>query len=215
MKRQEIAAFIKSERLIAIVRTKEQEKVPEIIEDLVQGGIRVIEITSNTPGFLHEIEKARERYATSKILIGAGTVINKVIAEQAIKSGAQFLVTPNTNSDVLAVAHQYKIPVAMGAVTPTEICTAVDSGADIIKLFPAGNLGVAYFKLVKSPLDNVCFFAVGGIDLSNIEEWIAAGISGFGLGSALTNDIDHEESNGLRKNAEQFVKIKKESKWIH
>lgn len=215
MRREEIAALIKSERLIAIVRTKEQEKVADIIESLVQGGIKIIEITSNTPGFLNEIEKARERYATSKILIGAGTVINKVIAERAIKSGAQFLVTPNTNSDVLAVANQYEVPVAMGAVTPTEICSAVDSGADIVKLFPAGNLGITYFKSVKSPLDNVCFFAVGGIDLSNIEEWIAAGISGFGLGSALTNVNDHEESKGIRKNAEKFVKIKKESKWIH
>ncbi|WP_426431507.1 bifunctional 4-hydroxy-2-oxoglutarate aldolase/2-dehydro-3-deoxy-phosphogluconate aldolase [Winogradskyella sp. HB-48] len=215
MKRQEIVAFIKSERLIAIVRTKEQEKVPEIIEALVQGGIRVIEITSNTPGFLNEISKARERYATSKILIGAGTVTNKVIAEQTIKSGAQFLVTPNVNQKVLAIANQYDIPVAMGALTPTEICTAVDFGADIVKLFPAGNLGVKYFKSVKSPLDDVCIFAVGGIDFSNIEEWIAAGVSGFGLGSALTKAKYGEEVECVKINTERFVKIKKEAKWIH
>lgn len=212
MKREEIAAIIKQERLIAIVRTKEQEKVSEIIENLVQGGIKVIEITSNTPGFLHHIQQAKKQYASQDVLIGAGTVINSDIAEKAITSGAQFLVTPNTNTEVLAVAKKYNVPVAMGAITPTEICTAVASGADIVKLFPAGNLGISYFKSVKSPLDDVAFFAVGGIDLSNAEEWILAGVSGFGLGSALTKS---KAVDGVKANAEQFVKIKNESKWIN
>ena len=214
MKREDITTFIKNERLIAIVRTKEQEKVPLIIKSLVLGGIKVIEITSNTPGFLNEITKAKKQYSQSGVLIGAGTIINADIAEEAIESGAQFLVTPNTNIDVLSVANHYNIPVAMGAITPTEICTAIAYGADIIKLFPAGNLGVKYFKSVKSPLDSVCFFAVGGIDFSIIEDWIAAGISGFGLGSALTKAVGGE-GDGIKKNAERFVKIKKESQWIN
>lgn len=214
MRREEIAAFIKSERLIAIVRTKEQEKVADIIESLVQGGIKIIEITSNTPDFLNEISNAKRKYSKSDILIGAGTVINANVAKEAIESGAQFIVTPNTNTEVLSVANKHDIPVAMGAITPTEISTAIAHGADIVKLFPAGNLGIEYFKSVKSPLDNVCFFAVGGIDFSNIEEWIAAGISGLGLGSALTKAKDSEE-DGVKKNAERFVKIKNESQWIN
>lgn len=214
MKREDITAFIKNERLIAIVRTKEQEKVPQIIKNLVLGGIKVIEITSNTPGFLNEISKAKKQYSDLDIIIGAGTVINADVAKKAIESGAQFLVTPNTNTEVLSVAKKYNIPVAMGAITPTEICTAIAHGADIVKLFPAGNLGVKYFKSVQSPLDDVCFFAVGGIDFSNVEEWIAAGISGFGLGSALTKAVGGE-GDGIKKNAERFVKIKKESQWIN
>lgn len=214
MKREDITTFIKNERLIAIVRTKEQEKVPQIIKNLVLGGIKVIEITSNTPGFLNEISKAKKQYSDLGIIIGAGTVVNADVAKNAIESGAQFLVTPNTNTEVLSIAKKYNIPVAMGAITPTEICTAIAHGADIVKLFPAGNLGVKYFKSVQSPLDDVCFFAVGGIDFSNVEEWIAAGISGFGLGSALTKALGGE-GDGIKKNAERFVKIKKESQWIN
>ena len=216
MKREEIVAIIKQERAIAIVRTKEQLKIQQLIENLVLGGIRVIEITSNTPGYLEEITKARKRYSDSDILIGAGTVTNVKIANAAIKSGAQFLVTPNTNTDVIALAHDNNIPVAMGAITPTEICLAAEHGADIIKLFPSGNFGISYFKSIKAPLDTITFFVVGGIDLSNIEEWIAAGISGVGLGSALTKVEKAPKGVGnIENTVQKFVKIIRESKWIN
>ncbi|SER00786.1 2-dehydro-3-deoxyphosphogluconate aldolase / (4S)-4-hydroxy-2-oxoglutarate aldolase [Hyunsoonleella jejuensis] len=214
MKREDIAAIIKKERVIAIVRTKEQLQIPELIQDLVEGGIKVIEITSNTPRYLEEIAKAKKRYANFDIIIGAGTVTNVQIANAAIKAGAQFLVTPNTNTEVLALAHHNNIPVAMGALTPTEICLAAGYGADIIKLFPAGDLGISYFKSVKAPLDTITFFVVGGINLSNIEEWIAAGISGVGLGAALTKQDKNTSADSYRGNTiQKFVKIIKESQW--
>jgi 2-dehydro-3-deoxyphosphogluconate aldolase/(4S)-4-hydroxy-2-oxoglutarate aldolase len=216
MKREEIVAIIKKERAIAIVRTKEQLKIPQLIENLVSGGIRVVEITSNTPGYLEEITKARKLYSDSDIIIGVGTVTNVKIANAAIKSGAQFLVTPNTNTEIIALAHDNNIPVIMGAITPTEICLAVDNGADIIKLFPSGNFGISYFKSIKSPLDTITFFVVGGINLSNIEEWIAAGISGVGIGSALTNvEKDAKGFGNIENSVHKFVKIIKESKWIN
>jgi 2-dehydro-3-deoxyphosphogluconate aldolase/(4S)-4-hydroxy-2-oxoglutarate aldolase len=216
MKREDLLVIIKKEKAIAIVRTEEQLKVPQLIASLVSGGIKVIEITSNTPGYLEEITNAKKRYSDSDIIIGAGTVINAKIAKEAIKAGAQFLVTPNTNTEVITLAHDNDIPVIMGAITPTEICRAVEYGADIIKLFPSGNLGIDYFKSIKAPLDTITFFVVGGINLSNIEEWIAAGISGVGLGSALTNVV--KETHGLepRENTvHKFVKIIKESKWTN
>ena len=214
MKREDIVAIIKKERVIAIVRTKEQLKIPKLIKDLVDGGIKVIEITSNSPGYIEEIAIARKLYSGTDIIIGAGSVVNVKIANAAIKAGAQFLVTPNTNTDVIAVAHNHRIPVVMGALTPSEICLAAEHGADIIKLFPAGDIGISYFKSIQAPLDSITFFGVGGINLSNIEEWIAAGISGVGLGSALTNEEKNKSGENHRENTiRNFVNIIKKSQW--
>ena len=214
MKREDIVAIIKKERVIAIVRTKEQLKIPKLIKDLVDGGIKVIEITSNSPGYIEEIAIARKLYSGTDIIIGAGSVVNVKIANAAIKAGAQFLVTPNTNTDVIAVAHNHSIPVVMGALTPSEICLAAEHGADIIKLFPAGDIGISYFKSIQAPLDSITFFGVGGINLSNIEEWIAAGISGVGLGSALTNEEKNKSGENHRENTiRNFVNIIKKSQW--
>ena len=195
MKRQEIVKIIKNEKIVAIVRLKEQLEVPNFLKILINGGIKVLEITSNTPGFSEEINNSRRLYADNNVLIGAGTVTNTAIAKEAIQAGAQFLVTPNTNIDVIRIAHKNDIPVLMGAVTPSEVCVAVENGADIIKLVPAGDLGINYFKSVKASLDKVDFFVVGGINLLNIEDWMKAGAAGVGLGSVLTKSTNG--SNGL------------------
>ncbi|MFD2101521.1 bifunctional 4-hydroxy-2-oxoglutarate aldolase/2-dehydro-3-deoxy-phosphogluconate aldolase [Flagellimonas iocasae] len=203
MTRQEIVTKIKQGKLMAIVRLKEQSKVSVFVDKLVAAKVKVLEITSNTPGYLEEITNARRRYADNSILIGAGTVTDVEIAKKSIASGAQFLVTPNTNPEVVTIAHQNEIPVVMGALTPTEICTAANHNADIIKLFPAGAMGLDYFKSIKGPLNNIDFFVVGGIDLSNVEEWMSAGASGVGLGSVLTNCI---ESDGSSESLERTVR---------
>lgn len=203
MKRAEIVKILKTEKIVAIVRMKEQLEVPAFINSLIKGGIKALEITSNTPGFSEEIANARNRYRQFDVLIGAGTVTNVHIAKEAIEAGAQFLVTPNTNIEVIKVAHAHDIPVLMGAVTPTEVCVAIENGADIIKLFPAGSLGINYFKAIKAPLDKVDFFVVGGINLSNIKDWMEAGAAGVGLGSVL---IQTTEGEGVLEPIESIVK---------
>lgn len=208
MNRKEITAYIEREKIVAIIRLKEQKKVANVLKNLISGGIKVLEITSNTPGFSNEISNARMLYID--VLIGAGTVTNIHIAEEAIKAGAQFLVTPNTNIEVIKLAHQHDIPVLMGAFTPTEVCLAVDNGADIVKLFPAGNLGIDYFKAIRGPLSTITFFVVGGIDLNNVQDWMKAGASGVGLGSVLTNTAGGSQST--KHTAEKFVSLIKELK---
>lgn len=203
MKRAEIVKILKTEKIVAIVRMKEQLEVPAFINSLIKGGIKALEITSNTPGFSEEIANARNRYRQFDVLIGAGTVTNVHIAKEAIEAGAQFLVTPNTNIEVIKVAHAHDIPVLMGAVTPTEVCVAIENGADIIKLFPAGSLGINYFKAIKAPLDKVDFFVVGGINLSNIKDWMEAGAAGVGLGSVL---IQTTEGEGVLEPIESIAK---------
>ncbi|SKB26458.1 bifunctional 4-hydroxy-2-oxoglutarate aldolase/2-dehydro-3-deoxy-phosphogluconate aldolase [Maribacter arcticus] len=208
MKRAEIVKIIKKEKIVAIVRMKEQLEVPAFINSLIKGGIKALEITSNTPGFYKEIANARNLYSQFGVLIGAGTVTNIEIAKEAIKAGAQFLVTPNTNIEVIKIAHTHDIPVLMGAVTPTEVCVAIENGADIIKLFPAGSLGINYFKSIKAPLDKVDFFVVGGINLSNIKDWMEAGAAGVGLGSVLTQTTIREgDINPIESTVKKFIQL--------
>ena len=183
--RSEIVTNIESEKIMAIIRLDDQLKVAPVLERLVDAGINVLEITSNTPGFAEEILKAREKFPAA--IIGAGTITNARLAQKAISCNAQFLVTPNTNVDIISIAHQSNIPVLMGAMTPSEIAEAVEHGADFIKIFPAGALGLDYFKALLGPLNNVKFIAVGDISLNNALGWFKAGVVGIGIGSSLTN----------------------------
>lgn len=183
--RSEIVTNIEAEKIMAIIRLDDQLKVAPVLERLVDAGINVLEITSNTPGFAEEILKAREKFPAA--IIGAGTITNARLAQKAISCNAQFLVTPNTNVDIISIAHQSNIPVLMGAMTPSEIAEAVEHGADFIKIFPAGALGLDYFKALQGPFNNVKFFAVGDISLSNALGWFKAGVVGIGIGSSLTN----------------------------
>lgn len=183
--RSEIVTNIESEKIMAIIRLDDQLKVAPVLERLVDAGINVLEITSNTPGFAEEILKAREKFPAA--IIGAGTITNARLAQKAISCNAQFLVTPNTNVDIISIAHQSNIPVLMGAMTPSEIAEAVEHGADFIKIFPAGALGLDYFKALLGPFNNVKFFAVGDISLNNALGWFKAGVVGIGIGSSLTN----------------------------
>lgn len=189
--RQNITQRILAHRLVAIVRLKQQSQVAVTLKCLVEGGIEVLEITSNTPGYIEEIAKARAKYPD--ILVGAGTITNAQRATNAIAAGAQFLVTPNTNSSVVQIAHAHNVPVLMGAFTPTEIAQALEMEADIIKLFPAGEIGTDYLKGVQGPFDTTPFMAVGGIHLDNVEDWFEAGAAGVGVGNQLTRAIDSEQ----------------------
>ncbi len=204
---QDIIDRILTAKLISIIRLKEQAAVEQTVDALVAGGIQVLEITTNTPGFAEEIEKAHERHPN--VLIGAGTVITADLAEKAIAGGAQFLVTPNTNKEVAEIGKMNGIPVLMGAMTPTEVVKAQAYGADIIKLFPAGDLGISYFKSLKGPFDSVPFFAVGGVNHKNMQEWFDAGVDGVGLGSSLVKSDVRTDADfkGISDLAQKFIKL--------
>lgn len=189
--RQNIAEQIIRQRLVAIVRLHKQSDLVKAIKCLVNGGVNVLEITSNTLGYLDEISRARSDY--SQQLIGAGTVTNGSIAQDAIAAGAQFLVTPNVSKSVVEVAHKYEVPVLMGAMTPTEIVNAIEIEADIIKLFPAAQLGIEYCKSLSGPFNDIPLFAVGGIHMENVSSWLKSAVTGVGVGNQLTRAVKGEK----------------------
>ncbi len=208
MNRQDILEVIKKEKIVVIIRMKQQNQVAKVVEALVAGGIKVLEITANTPGYAEEIAKARALYPN--ILVGAGTITNIAKAKDAVAAGAQFIVTPNTNVDTIKVSHENNIPILMGAITPSEISLAAESGADVVKLFPAGAMGLKYFKAVKAPLSDIPLFAVGGVNVENTAEWIAAGAEGIGVGGSITKPVNSEaDFNDIVEEAKQYLSILK------
>lgn len=158
-------------------------------------GIHVLEITSNTPGFEQEIAKARAAHKNA--LIGAGTIINTTLAQQAIDAGAQFIVTPNTNKSVVELAHQHGLPVLMGALTPTDVANAIEYNADIIKVFPAGSMGVGYFKALTGPFSEAQLMPVGGVNLDNISQWFEAGACGVAVSGDFCKVLNTEQERSV------------------
>lgn len=201
--RKAIVERIEQAKLVAIIRLDDTSNIQGLLKTLYQSGIRVLEITSNTPNYCEEITKARKLLPEG--VIGAGTILNVSMAQKAIDAGAQFLVSPNVNTEVITAAHKADIPILTGALTPTEIATALEYKADIIKLFPAGTMGISYLKLLKGPFDKVKFFAVGGINETNAAEWFKAGIDGIGIGGALTTGSLSE----IKSVAEKLVQLTK------
>jgi 2-dehydro-3-deoxyphosphogluconate aldolase/(4S)-4-hydroxy-2-oxoglutarate aldolase len=175
---------IEAAKVVAIVRSESSENARTMIQSLVAAGIVALEITSNTPDFCEHISWARKNYPQT--LIGAGTITNVALAEQAMRANSQFIVTPNTDKDVVKAAQDGGNVTLIGAMTPTEIVTGLNYGADFIKIFPAGALGLDYFKALLGPFRGSKFIAVGGINIANVADWFSAGAIGVGVGGSFT-----------------------------
>jgi 2-dehydro-3-deoxyphosphogluconate aldolase/(4S)-4-hydroxy-2-oxoglutarate aldolase len=185
---------IEKTRIIAIVRGVEEKHIVSVAEALYKGGISVMEITLNTPGALMMINKLQGELGTH-MYIGAGTVLDLSDAEKAIEAGASFLVTPNTDEEVIRFAKNQQTPIFPGALTPTEIVKAWKAGATAVKVFPSASMGIAFIKELMGPLDHIPLMAVGGVTEANIKEFISIGCYGLGIGSSLFNKKEIEAGN--------------------
>lgn len=159
--------------VLGIIRIGVAEGLPDIVHALHKGGIACLEITMTTPGALRAIEETSGEI--TEVLMGAGTVLDSPTARQAILAGAEFLVTPTVELDVIETAHRYGKVVIAGAMTPTEILTAWEAGADMVKVFPANVLGPEYLKAVRGPLPQIPLVPTGGVTAEMAGEFIRAG----------------------------------------
>lgn len=182
---QDFLKLIGESGAIGIIRIQTAEDLLAIAGALHRGGLNCLEITMNTPGALRAIESAREKLP--QVLLGAGTVLDAISAREAILAGAQFLVTPTVKLDVLEVAHRYGVPAIIGAMTPTEILTAWEAGADMVKVFPASALGPKYLQEIHGPLPQIPLVPTGGITAENAGEFIRAGAVAVCVGSWLVD----------------------------
>ncbi|SHE36604.1 2-keto-3-deoxy-phosphogalactonate aldolase [Modicisalibacter ilicicola DSM 19980] len=171
--------------LVAILRGVRPEEVDAIFDALVGAGFKLIEIPLNSPHPWESLERLARR-CPDDVVIGAGTVLDPQACTRLADLDAPLVITPNTDSAVIGEAVAQGLVPMIGCMTPSEALAAVAAGATTLKLFPAARLGIGYFKDVKAVLpDAVPVFAVGGIDKSNIGDWMSAGIDGFGLGGSL------------------------------
>ena len=205
MDRQTITAKLIESGLVAVIRLDSGEKLPGIISALRQGGINALEITMTTPGAL-EIIKNFAAQTGKDFLIGAGSVLDAETARLAILNGAQFIVGPIFNPEVVRMCHRYDRPAIPGAFTPTEILTAWEQGADLVKVFPTTALGPSYIKDILGPLPQVKLLPTGGVTLENAAEFIRSGACCLGVGTALLNKkmIAADDWQALAKHAEAF-----------
>ncbi|MEJ5350191.1 MAG: bifunctional 4-hydroxy-2-oxoglutarate aldolase/2-dehydro-3-deoxy-phosphogluconate aldolase [Melioribacteraceae bacterium] len=207
MNRQNIIDEILKRKAVAVLRIKEPEKLKKVIEALAEGGITIAEITMTVPNAIQLIEKMSNEL-DKNIIIGVGSVLNSQVAEDAIKAGAKYVVSPIFKKEIIEKAHQYDIPAMPGCFSPTEIQTAYEAGADIIKVFPADVLGMAFFKGILAPMPHLKLMPTGGVTLTNAGEWLKAGACAVGIGSALLDKeaIQNEQYDKLTDNAKLVMK---------
>ncbi|SDM45787.1 2-dehydro-3-deoxyphosphogluconate aldolase / (4S)-4-hydroxy-2-oxoglutarate aldolase [Fictibacillus solisalsi] len=203
----DVLSSIKENKLVAIIRGAEPKSVLKIARALQAGGIRTLEITLNSPGALKVIEEVSSELG-DELLVGAGTVLDPESARLAILAGAQFILAPTVNLKTIQMAKRYGAVSIPGAFTPTEILTAYEHGADIVKVFPA-SVGPSYIKDLRGPLPHIPLLPTGGVTLENVSEFMKAGAVGCGIGSALVNtkeEVTEAYLSRLTEKSRNFVK---------
>ena len=179
-------ASIKACGVVAVLRADRPDALVQVAQAIARGGIGAVEITMTTPGALDVIGECANRLG-AEILLGAGTVLDPETARAAILAGAEYIVTPTLNPDVITLCRRYDKVIIPGALTPTEILTAWECGADIVKVFPATAVGPRYFKDVKAPLPQIDLMPTGGVDLDNAGDFIRAGACAVAVGGNLVD----------------------------
>jgi 2-dehydro-3-deoxyphosphogluconate aldolase/(4S)-4-hydroxy-2-oxoglutarate aldolase len=199
--------------IVAIIRATSGDQLVNVARALYEGGIDVIEVTLTVPNVLEIIAAVRKDLG-KKILLGAGTVLDPETCRAALLAGAEFIVSPSLNLDVIKLCKRYTKLVMPGVFTPTEVVTAWEAGADIVKLFPADCVGPNYLKALRGPLPQVRILPTGGVNLKTLPDFLKAGACAVGLGSQLVEKAAVESGNmaRIRELAAQYVALVKQTR---
>ena len=194
--------------VVAVVRSPESGSLTEAARALADGGVDVVEITFTVPNALEVIRSVRQALG-DRVLLGAGTVLDPETARAAILAGAEFIVAPTLNLDVIRLCRRYGKLAMPGAFTPTEILTAWEAGADVVKVFPADVVGPAFFKALRGPLPQVRLMPTGGVDLTTAADFLKAGACCLGVGGQLVEPKAVAERNfdRVRELARQYAEV--------
>lgn len=194
--------------LVAVVRSESPEQLAKVVRALAEGGVTAAEITFTVPDAVEVIRQVRRELGDA-VVLGAGTVLDPETARAALLAGAEYLVAPTVNLDVIRLARRYDKVVMPGAFTPTEVLTAWEAGADVVKVFPADVGGPAYLKALRGPLPQVRLMPTGGVDLTTAEAFLRAGACCLGVGSALVEPkaIAAGDFDRLRSLAAQYAEL--------
>ena len=212
MVREEVIRELEKEKIIVIVRGYTGQTLLRLTEAMYRGGICFLEVTYDHGGTYTAEQTASDiamlvRHFEGRMHIGAGTVLSTEEVEMTFRSGGEYIISPNVNAEVIRRARDLGLLSMPGALTPSEVVTAYEAGADFVKLFPVDTLGSGYVKAIKAPLCHIRMLAVGGVKEENLADFLRAGVSGFGIGSNIVNKKMIAEGNfeGITALAREFV----------
>lgn len=209
MEKEQVISKLTETGLVAVVRADNADEAIRISDACLEGGCNAIELTFTVPGAHKVIEALAAKYPNGEMLLGAGTVLDSETARIAILSGANYVVSPAFNAEAAKLCNRYRVPYIPGCMTITEVLTAMEAGADIIKIFPADLFGPKIIKDIKGPLPQAKLMPTGGVDVSNVDQWIKAGAAAVGAGSSLTAGAKTGDYKKITEIAKEFIeKIK-------
>ncbi len=214
MTREQIVKQIIETGLVPVIRAKSAQQAVQAAEAVYRAGIPVIEIAMTVPGAIRVMEQVADQLG-DKVLLGAGTILDPETARAAMLAGAQFFVAPALNLKVIEMAHRYSKAVLPGALTPTEVIAAWEAGADLVKIFPAGNLGgPRYIKALKAPLPHVEMVPTGGVNLDTATDFLLAGAAALGVGGELVDGkaLAAGRIEVIEENARKFLACVKKAR---
>ena len=214
MEKRDIFNRMIAEGLIPVVRVTSAKEAIDVADAIKEGGVSFIEITMSVQGAIDVIKELTQKYK-DEIIMGAGTVLDTETGRAALLAGARFIVSPTLNLDLIQLAHRYSAVVIPGATTPTEILTAWDAGADMVKVFPAGQLGgPEYLKALRGPLPQILLVPTGGVNLQNAGAFIKAGATALGVGGELVDKkaVKEKKFRVITDNTRAFLKVIKEAR---
>jgi 2-dehydro-3-deoxyphosphogluconate aldolase/(4S)-4-hydroxy-2-oxoglutarate aldolase len=215
MDKVEILNTIRETGIIAIMRARSSEQLVAAADAIKLGGVRAIEVTMTTPGALGVIAEAKERYC-SDVIFGAGTVLDPETGRAAILAGADFVVSPTLNLELVELCNRYSIPVVPGCYSPTEVLAGWEAGADFIKLFPASLGGPGLVKAILAPLPQVRIIPVGGVNLDTAADFVRSGAAALGVGSSLVSQelLDEGAMEELTRRAAAYIEQVKKGRGL-
>ena len=208
MRKEQVLTRMKEDCLVAVVRAKNKEQGEKVIDAIVAGGINFIEITMTMDegNPVEFIQFMADKYRNNdKVVIGAGTVLDPETARAVILAGANYVVSPGLNVETIKLCNRYRVPMLPGVMSPTEAITALESGCDIIKVFPGNVVGPGAISSFKGPLPQGDFMPSGGVDVDNVDKWIKAGACAVGTGSSLTKGAKTGDFAAVTAKAREFV----------
>lgn len=204
MKKYKILNQLHENYLVAVVRGNDEDETKKIVDEIIKGGFKNIEITFTVPNAEEVINQLHKQYGDD-IVLGAGTVLDAATAQIAINKGAQYIVSPHLDTNISKLCNIYSIPYLPGCSSATEIIEALRYGSDLIKLFPGGQLGAGFIKDIKGPVPNVELMPSGGVNLDNVSDWIEKGSFAVGIGGDLTKEFTGNNFEVISEKAQKYV----------
>jgi 2-dehydro-3-deoxyphosphogluconate aldolase/(4S)-4-hydroxy-2-oxoglutarate aldolase len=213
MTKDKVLSHIRALGLVPVIRATSADEAMRAIDAIKAGGVDVLEVTMTVPGAVRLIEEIAGRFGDD-VLLGAGTVLDPETARACILAGARFVVSPALNLDTIALCRRYSVPIIPGALTPTEVVTAWQAGADMVKVFPCGAMGGAsYLKALKAPLPQIELIPTGGVSLKTAADFLSAGAAALGVGADLVDlkALKDGRASEITDRAKQYVDIVKQA----